>query len=69
MPIYEYQCPKCTHRFEMIQGIESRESKVACPRCGHSKAEKVMSSFCSGGSKGSDSGMDSSCAPRPGRFS
>ncbi len=32
MPIYEYECGQCRHRFEMRQGFED-EPQAACPRC------------------------------------
>lgn len=33
MPIYEYQCKKCKHRFEKIQSFSERPVKK-CPECG-----------------------------------
>jgi putative FmdB family regulatory protein len=33
MPIYEYQCKKCHHRFEKIQKFSDRHVKK-CPECG-----------------------------------
>lgn len=32
MPIYEYECPGCGHRFESLQGMS--EPSPACPHCG-----------------------------------
>jgi len=32
MPIYEYQCTKCGHRFEKIQKISARRVRT-CPQC------------------------------------
>lgn len=33
MPLYEYQCQKCKHRFEKIQKFSDRPVKK-CPECG-----------------------------------
>lgn len=40
MPIYEYQCKKCSHRFEKIQKF-SDPHVTKCPKCG-SKIEQVI---------------------------
>lgn len=33
MPLYEYQCKKCGHRFEKIQKFSDKPIKK-CPQCG-----------------------------------
>ena len=33
MPLYEYQCDKCAHRFEVIQKFSDAPIEV-CPKCG-----------------------------------
>src|ERR1700685_152226 len=33
MPLYEYECKKCHHRFERIQTFAARHTKK-CPECG-----------------------------------
>ena len=40
MPLYEYQCKKCKHKFEKIQKFSDQPIKK-CPECG-SPVEKVM---------------------------
>ena len=32
MPIYEYECGKCSHRFEVKQGF-SDKPQAKCPQC------------------------------------
>jgi putative FmdB family regulatory protein len=32
MPIYEYECPECRHRFEKKQSFHD-EAKADCPEC------------------------------------
>jgi putative FmdB family regulatory protein len=41
MPLYEYQCKKCGHRFERIQRFSDPMVKK-CPECG-GKVEQVLS--------------------------
>jgi putative FmdB family regulatory protein len=41
MPLYEYQCKKCHHRFERIQKFSDPHVKK-CPDCG-SPVEQVLS--------------------------
>jgi putative FmdB family regulatory protein len=40
LPLYEYKCVKCGHRFEKIEGIAASETK-ACPKCG-AKAKRMI---------------------------
>jgi putative FmdB family regulatory protein len=42
MPLYEYQCESCEHRFEKIQKF-SDPAPEACPKCG-APVRKLMSS-------------------------
>lgn len=42
MPLYEYQCDACTHRFEVIRKF-SDPPLEACPACGGS-VQKLISS-------------------------
>lgn len=45
MPIYEYKCPKCEHRFEQLVKSMSAEETVVCPECGSKHVEKQLSVF------------------------
>jgi len=40
VPLYEYQCKKCKHKFEKIQKFSDRPIKK-CPDCG-GPVEKIM---------------------------
>jgi putative FmdB family regulatory protein len=42
MPIYEFQCPECEHRFSVL---ERRITKVTppCPECGHAETVRLIS--------------------------
>ena len=41
MPIYEYECKKCKHRFEKIKKF-SDPPETKCPQCG-GKLEQLLS--------------------------
>jgi putative FmdB family regulatory protein len=43
MPLYEYQCDACGHRFEEIQKFSDPPAEV-CPKCGERNVQKLMSS-------------------------
>ena len=42
MPLYEYQCDACAHRFEVIQQYKDAPIDV-CPKCGGT-VKKLLSS-------------------------
>jgi putative FmdB family regulatory protein len=41
MPLYEFQCKKCGHRFERIQSFSAPDEKE-CPVC-HGEVERLIS--------------------------
>ncbi len=43
MPLYEYQCDGCHHRFERIQKFSDPPVDV-CPQCGKGPVQKLLSS-------------------------
>ena len=43
MPLYEYECQACHHRFERIQQFSDPLVKK-CPKCGKKKVKKLLSS-------------------------
>lgn len=53
MPIYEYRCPSCGNRFEVLQRMGQGADGLACPRCGAQGVEKQLSTFATGSSQGS----------------
>ena len=42
MPLYEYECTKCKHHFELLQKFSDKPAKV-CVRCG-APAQRLISS-------------------------
>ncbi len=45
MPIYEFACESCGHRFEELVGshVGLDASDVACPECGSAEVERQVS--------------------------
>jgi putative FmdB family regulatory protein len=43
MPLYEYECEACGHRFERIRKFSDSAIKV-CPTCGKKTVHKLVSS-------------------------
>ena len=46
MPIYEYFCPQCNLKFELLRPLSQPSQNALCPYC-HNDAERVFSSFAS----------------------
>ena len=44
MPIYEYCCPKCNHKFEELRPVSEAQNTATCPKC-QSQAERIPSCF------------------------
>jgi len=44
MPIYDYQCEKCEHAFEMNLGMDNRNQPTTepCPECGELSVVKTI---------------------------
>jgi putative FmdB family regulatory protein len=49
MPIYEYKCTACGHRFDVLQRLGADGSDLICPACGAVKPQKMLSAFASSG--------------------
>ena len=41
MPIYEYRCPECSHKFEKL--VRMNSAAPSCPQCGHEEVQKLIS--------------------------
>jgi putative FmdB family regulatory protein len=42
MPIYEYECRGCHHKFDLLQKMSDKPAKT-CPNCTEDKAERLVS--------------------------
>ncbi|MDC0357978.1 zinc ribbon domain-containing protein [Oligoflexia bacterium] len=47
MPIYEFQCADCNHKFEVLMRNDA-EHPEKCPACGAPAPEKQLSGFAVG---------------------
>ena len=47
MPLFEYQCRSCDHRFELLV---REQTVLACPECHGTALDKQLSVFAVGGS-------------------
>ena len=56
MPIYEYQCQKCGHKFEELV---LRKKEIKCPGCKSTDLKKLFSAFSTPEQSGTSSGSDS----------
>ena len=45
MPIYEFRCQTCAHKFSLLIGMVAGETAHACPKCSSSKVDKLVSRF------------------------
>lgn len=43
MPIFEYECKDCAHKFEFLH--LSRNEKVNCPECNSERVTRLFSVF------------------------
>lgn len=63
MPIYEFRCHKCGHRFEKLCPMNEDGKNLECPSCSATGPQRVMSGFCKKGSGGSEvAGGGSGCS-------
>lgn len=53
MPIYEYKCKKCGHRFDHLARTLTDVARK-CPKCGAPRPTKQLSTFTASVSEGRD---------------
>ena len=46
MPIYEYCCPSCDNRFDLLRPFSRADEAANCPKC-DKEAERQVSTFAS----------------------
>ncbi|MDX1503783.1 MAG: zinc ribbon domain-containing protein [Thermoanaerobaculia bacterium] len=66
MPLYEYACTDCGHRFEVLQRLGQGAEGLICPSCDASRVEKQYSTFAAATSDGGRAAGSSCLAPTPG---
>jgi len=65
MPIYEYICPACNCKFDLLRSVSKANESASCPKC-KGTAKRVFSRFASfskgdGGESTHIAGTGSSC--------
>ncbi len=45
MPMYEYGCLVCDHRFDRLRRMDQADSEVTCPYCGGDHVQRRLSRF------------------------
>lgn len=62
MPLYEYRCEACGHRFEVLQRVGDDAEGITCPRCAESRVARQLSTFAArGASAGGDAFAGAGC--------
>jgi putative FmdB family regulatory protein len=42
MPFYEYSCPKCGMKFDLLRAMADRDKPTLCPGCGAAGARREL---------------------------
>ncbi|MFW6150728.1 MAG: zinc ribbon domain-containing protein [Chloroflexota bacterium] len=45
MPLYEYFCPDCRLKFELLRPVAQATERAPCPRCA-APTDRAVSAFC-----------------------
>jgi len=57
MPIYEYRCQECGHRFEkLVLSIDREPADRVCPACGSADVQRLISRVSVASGEGAPSG-------------
>ena len=41
MPVYEYHCQDCQHRYESMRPVSRMDEPAPCPKCGEPGRRKI----------------------------
>lgn len=44
MPIFDFKCRECGHKFDLIISVENKD-KAICPQCGAENPQQLLSVF------------------------
>lgn len=45
MPIYEYRCPSCKGKFELLRPFSRADEAATCPKCHRTDGKRCLSTF------------------------
>lgn len=62
MPLYEYACDICGHRFEILQALGGGAEGLSCSACGSAVLVKQFSTFAAAAT-GTGARESSACPP------
>jgi putative FmdB family regulatory protein len=48
MPVFEFRCQSCGHKFATLVGVVAGPDDAACPQCGSADTRKLVSRFIRG---------------------
>jgi len=68
MPVYEFECSACGHRFsQLFRRMSSSDERLdaPCPVCQSADTQRVVSSFALHGEGGAGAGAADAGAPAP----
>lgn len=63
MPLYEYRCEECEHRFEILQRLGDGAEGLTCPSCGTERLAKMFSTFAASATQTSTAAPSAGCGP------
>lgn len=61
MPIYEYKCEECGHKFESLRSMKDADAPIICERCNGLNTRRELSVCFTHGSEKSTGTASSSC--------
>ena len=68
MPLFEFSCKKCGHKFEELLSVSERDrGDIKCPACGSARVDQGFSAFATG-SSGATTGGNAGGGCGPGGF-
>jgi len=44
VPLYEYYCPQCSRKFELLRPLSRMDEPASCPQ-GHANGQRTLSVF------------------------
>lgn len=53
MPIFEYKCENCNHKYEILVKTSAADDEIGCPVCKSTEKKKLFSTFAASVSGGS----------------
>ncbi len=45
MPIHEFKCSSCGHKFSILEPLSESKDVKECPKCGSKETNRLMSTF------------------------